>query len=219
VSSKSPVIEWDVLPLYALTKPKLSEKNLFPATDLPLEWVLEGPSETGVPMLSFNFPPPLRQYGGEIKDCSGTIQLQKINQLQNMQGSFEVQVTSVDMGEESLSSAVKSSMLYTDKYPTASLIFESVDNLDQKLQLGKISNCQVKAKLTIMNKTHRLTAMSSFEPLLDDAGLPFLVVSTAFEINDLTGMYDIIGPDGPETSNNRLLFRANFRMVATSTDQ
>ena len=66
-----------------------------------------------------------------------------------------------------------------------------------------------------MDKSHSVKAMSSFEPLLDDEGRPFLQVSTAFEIDDLTGMYDIIGPDGPETSNNRLLFQANFKMRAS----
>ena len=215
VSNTNPEASWEVLPLQQLSVPTKEEAVVYPSTELSKNWTLEGPSMAGVPLLSFNFPAPLRQYGGELKECEGNIQLGEIQQLKGMKGQFKVQVGSVDMGEASLTSAVKSSMLYADKYPTATLVFESVEKLDAALQLGKISNCAIQAKLTIMDKSHSVKAMSSFEPLLDDEGRPFLQVSTAFEIDDLTGMYDIIGPDGPETSNNRLLFQANFKMRAS----
>ena len=84
------------------------------------------------------------------------------------------------------------------------------DNLE--LQLGRITTAEVKATLTMMEKTSPVNAVTQFEPFIDQDGALRLSVSTQFTAYDLSGNYDIEGPDGPAEANNQLLFIANFIM-------
>ena len=212
VTKAIPVISWDKLKLKKLTPPKNNMHSERQKVTFPKEWTLLGSIDEGTPMLAFNFPPPLRQYGGEIKKATGSIILTKDQSLESSTGKFVVDVNSLEMGVSSLNSAVKQSMLFIDKYPNAQLVFKKIQSKDFTLELGKITRVQIEADLTIVDKTGSVLATSQFEPFLNDKGELLLHVTTQFVAEDLTGIYQIDGPDGPDEANNKMLFNANFLM-------
>jgi hypothetical protein len=120
------------------------------------------------------------------------------------------------MGVASLNNAVKETMLLVKKYPAATLVFRKIFSDDLKLAIGKITHADIEADLTIVHKTGTVMATTQFEPFLNEQGALMLLVSTQFLAEDLTGSYQISGPDGPSDSNNKMYFNANFKMKVVS---
>lgn len=211
-----PTVSWESLSLKTLEAPK--RQTNFDASNIsyPKKWVVQGAADPSTPILSFHFPAPLRQYGGELDEVTGTITLDQQQNLAAATGEFEVAVSSIEMGESMLTQAVKESMLYVDKYPKATLVFKRIigDQLD--LKLGQITQAQVEATLTMLEKSSTITATAQFEPILDDAGELVLFVNTKFSVQQLSDIYGVDGPDGPKEAKNTLIFNANFLMKAAA---
>jgi hypothetical protein len=210
------LIEWKDLNLKKMQAPAESMHSSFKDVDFPQEWTMYGPVDESTPVLAFNFPPPLRQYGGELKEVRATVSLKEKNSLKDASGKFVVEVSSLDMGEGGLNSAVKNSMLHIDRFPTADLEFLNLNSKDMNLKLGKITQVDIEVRLTIVHKSDTLIARSQFEPFLDDKGNLFLHVFTQFTAEDITGSFHISGPDGPSDSNNKMEFTANFLLKPES---
>lgn len=210
------ITSWEALNLPIIQQPERNADWSGKVIDLPKNWIFEGPVEEGMPVLTFNFPAPLRHYGGELKAVTGRIQLQKNDDLKKAKGSFEVETASLKMGQAELDEYVLGSVLNISEHPTAQLDFQTIvgDQLD--LQLGRITTAEVKATLTMVNKSSPVTAVTQFEPFLTQDGELRLNVSTQFTAYNLTGNYNIEGPDGPAKANNQLLFIANFIMRPAS---
>ncbi|MBL4650351.1 MAG: YceI family protein [Aureispira sp.] len=206
------VITWEALKLKTLKAPEKSTQTNFEAIEFPKEWIVAGPLDKSTPIISFNFPPPLRHYGGELKSATGNMSLNKVQNLEAAIGEFIVEVASIEMGESELTQAVTESMLYVDKYPTATLAFKKIIGDDLKLTLGSITAAIVEADLTMLDKTAPIVATAQFEPFLDENGALRLHIYAQFSINDLKGNYTVAGPDGPAEANNKMLFRVSLLM-------
>lgn len=212
VSKNIKNIEWKDLNLRTLEAPQKNSSTNIKEVVFPKSWTMAGPIDDDTPMLSFNFPPPLRQYGGELKKITGTLSIPNNLSLENAMAEFVVDVNFLEMGVSSLNDAVKKSMLFVDRFPTAKLEFKSISSKDFQLQLGKMTPAEIKADLTIVDKTGTISANAYFEPFLNDAGELFLQVTTQFVAEDLTGTFHIEGPDGPAEANNKMYFNATFLM-------
>ena len=214
VSNKIKLIEWEKLKLKKLEAPSQSIQTNIKDVKFPKEWSLVGPIDESTPLLSFYFPPPLLQYGGELKKATGTLILLKDKNLENAIGKFEVDVSSLEMGVSSLNTSVKETMLFVKKFPKADLVFKRILSNDFTLELGKITRADIEANLTIMQKTGAVVATTQFEPFLNDHGELLLHVTTKFLAKDLLGTFEIEGPDGPDHANNQMYFDADFVMKA-----
>lgn len=214
---KTSLKTWDELPLPKLSKPQKTKtitntgKINFPDTFYDPKKV-----DSKSPILTFNFPPPLRQYGGELKKIDGRIELSNPRSIQGMQGNFIVDVNTLDMGDPSLNHSVLDNMLLADQYPTASLKFVEVNSESPELEIGKITQATIKAELTLMDKIGIVNASAQFEPIIEDGNMVSLWINTRFTTEDLKGSYSIDGPDGPKDSNNRIIFKANFILKGIS---
>ncbi|WMX12515.1 YceI family protein [Aureispira sp. CCB-E] len=205
-------VSWEALNLKKLATPEKSTITNMENIAFPKTWTIAGPVDKSTPILAFNFPPPLRHYGGELTSVTGNISLEQSQNLKAATGQFTVNVASIEMGESDLTQAVTESMLYVDKYPTAQLVFKSIDGEQLQLALGNITTAKIEVALTLLEKTAPVTATAQFEPFLDENGDLRLHVYTQFAINDLKGSYTVSGPDGPADANNKMLFRASFIM-------
>lgn len=208
------ITTWDDLELRTLKAPEKSTQKEFADITFPKEWVVAGPLDESTPILSFNFPPPLRHYGGELKTATGSIALNQAQSLESAKGEFVVDVASIEMGESELTQAVLESMLYAKKYPNATLVFKKIIGENLKLTLGTITTARVEGDLTMLEKTAPIVASAQFEPFLDENGALRLHIYTQFTINDLKGNYTVAGPDGPAEANNKMLFSASLLMKA-----
>lgn len=206
------ITTWDDLKLEVLKAPEKSTQSNFEAIEFPQKWTVAGPLDESTPMISFNFPPPLIHYGGELKSATGNMSLNSKQNLEAATGEFIVDVASIEMGESELTQAVTESMLYVDKYPTAALVFKKISGDNLKLTLGSISTAIVEADLKMLDKTAPITATAEFEPFLDENGALRLHIYAQFSINDLKGNYTVAGPDGPADANNKMLFRVSLLM-------
>jgi len=216
VSKKIKIIPWKKLNLRKLKAPDKGTFANVQNVDFPKEWTLVGPIDDDTPLLTFNFPPPLRQYGGELKKTTGSLSLKEDKTLENASGKFIVEVKSLEMGDGSLNHSVKESMLFVDEFPNAQLEFSKIVSEDFKLKLGKITQVNIEAQLTMLAKSDFVAATAQFEPFLNDKGELLLQVTTQFILPDLTGSYKIDGPDGPKEASNTMLFNANFLMKPAS---
>lgn len=205
-------VTWEALKLKPLKAPEKSSQTAFTEIEFPTEWMVAGPLDESTPIIAFNFPAPLRHYGGELKSTTGNINLSAVQNLETATGKFVVDVASIDMGEGDLTQAVTESMLYVDKYPNATLVFKKISGDDLKLSLGSITTAIVEADLTMLDKTASITTTAQFEPFLDENGALRLHIYAQFSVNDLEGSYTVAGPDGPADAKNKLLFRINVLM-------
>jgi hypothetical protein len=206
------IITWEDLKLKVLKAPEKSTQTDFAVVEFPKEWTIAGPLDESTPIISFNFPPPLRHYGGELKAATGNLTLNKSQNLEAATGKFVVDVASIEMGESELTQAVTESMLYVNKYPTATLVFKKITGDNLKLALGSITTAIVEADLTLLDKTAPISATAQFEPFLDENGAFRVHIYAQFSVNDLKGNYTVAGPDGPAEANNKMLFRLSLLM-------
>lgn len=206
------ITTWEALKLRALKAPEKSNQTNITAIEFPKEWIVAGPLDKSTPMLAFNFPPPLRHYGGELTAATGNISFSKTQSLEAAMGEFVVDVASIDMGEDELTQAVTESMLYVDKHPEASLRFKKIAGDNLKLNLGSITTAIVEADLTMLDKTAPIVATAQFEPFLDENGALRLHIYAQFSVNKLKENYTVTGPDGPAEANNKMLFRVSLLM-------
>jgi hypothetical protein len=218
VPTKIKKIPWKKLNLKKLEAP--TKGLLINAKEVKFtkDWILLGPIDDDTPLLTFNFPPPLRQYGGELKKVTGTMSFKEDKTLQNATGEFIVKVSSLEMGDGSLNHSVKESMLFVDQFPDAQLEFSKITSDDFKLELGKITRASIEAQLTMVQKSDTIVATAQFEPFLNDKGELLIEVTTQFILPDLVGSYKIDGPDGPKEANNTIQFNASFLMKAVSPE-
>lgn len=210
LSKKIKTTPWEKLPLSTLNAPESSNQAINMDLKLPTTWIFEGPTAPKAPVLTFSFPAPLRHYGGEVKKITGQMTLPQASQLQGMQGTFIVDVNSLQMGQKDLDGYVKGSLLMVSDHPKATLTFKRIVGDDLQLQLGRLTTAQIEAELTLLGKSSTIIATTQLEPILNPEGELRLQVNTQFTAYDLTGNYNIHGPDGPAEANNQLLFQANF---------
>lgn len=214
---KTTLKSWDDLQLPKLSKPlKAKSSAISSQVNFPVSFHDPSKIDSKSPILTFNFPPPLRQYGGELKKIDGRIELNNPRSVLGMQGNFVVDVNSLDMGDPSLNHSVLDNMLLADQFPAANLRFIKVNSESPELEIGKITQATIKAELTLMDKIGVVEANAQFEPIIEDGNLVSLWINTRFTTEDLKGIYSIDGPDGPKDSNNRIIFKANFILKGIS---
>jgi hypothetical protein len=206
------ITTWEALKLKTLKAPEKSTQSNFAPVEFPTKWMVAGPLDKSTPIISFNFPPPLRHYGGELKSATGNMTLSKVQNLEAAIGEFVVDVASIDMGENELTQAVTESILSVDKYPNATLVFKKIIGDNLKLTLGSITTAIIEADLNILDKTASISATAQFEPFLDENGALRLHIYAQFSVNDLKGSYSVAGPDGPADAKNKMLFRVSLLM-------
>lgn len=212
LTKKIKLTPWKQLPLETLQAPQKNTSIATTSVSIPKSWAFQGPTAPDAPLLTFNFPAPLRHYGGELKQVEGSIQLPNKQTLVDATGSFVVEVNSLQMGQAELDSYVKGTLLLVNQHPKATLTFKKVLGDDLNLQLGRLTLAQVEAELELLGKSSTVLANTSFEPIINAEGRVLLQVNTQFTAKDLLGNYNIEGPDGPAEANNQLLFQANFLM-------
>lgn len=216
LSQKTKQTPWDKLPLQALQVPKRTTSSKSTTITLPQNWEMQGPVAQGAPLLSFNFPAPLRHYGGELKKVAGKISLKDPKSFAHAQGRFVVDVNSLQMGQAELDSYVKGSLLLVNSHPEATLIFKKVIGNDLNLQLGRLTIVQIEAELQLLGKTSQVIAQTELEPFINEEGDLLMNISTQFTLEDLLGNFEIEGPDGPKEANNKLIMQANFLVRPSS---
>jgi len=212
VDASVKTVSWEQLNLSEIKKPE-KQTTLSKAVSIPKQWEIEGQVDAQTPLLFFNFPPPLQQYGGQIKAVTGSIITKKEGSLEEAKGKFVVETSSVDMGLEGLTHSVKESMLETTKYPKATLLFEKV-SVGEELVVGQITQATVTADFEMHGHHSKVVANAQFEPFLNQAGKVRLLVQARFAINQLAA-FGIDGPEGPEDKRNTVVFNAQLVMQPT----
>ncbi len=172
LTKKTALTAWEALNLPVLNAPERSATTINTAIQLPTAWELEGAVSPNAPLLTFNFPAPLRHYGGELKEITGNVLLKSATTLAAAQGQFVVNVSSLQMGEAEFDSYVKGTVLMVGQNPKATLTFQEVLGDDLNLQLGRLTTVQVKGKLTLLGKSSEVVASTQFEPLINKEGEP-----------------------------------------------
>ena len=181
--------------------------------ELPKTWEFLGSIDNQLPAISFHFPPPLVSYGGEAKQIKGQMQLAQGQSLRGAKGSFQVQVGSVTMGIEELDHKLHEVMFQTQKYPSASLEFDSLKGgIELDLQIGRLNIVQVPATFELKGRKVKVMAPTEFEPVLDEQDQLRLYVRSFFRLEQLNEVFGLELPPGPKDANNSLIFHLQFLM-------
>lgn len=177
---------------------------------LPKRWKMVGPVNPKIPLIQFHFSAPLERYAGEVRKASGEIQLDDQGQIKS--GNFKVAVNSLTMGMASFDAKVLKSYLKAKKHPESSFQFKEV-RLREPLAWGKNGNATIIGDFELLGKTRTVIMNAILVPAIDDKGQPILIVQGDFQLN-ITDLFGIKGPDGPDPAKKKLVFNLSFLMEA-----
>lgn len=181
-----------------------------PGFALPTRWRMTGPINPKTPLIQFHFSAPLERYAGEVRKASGEIQLDDQGQIKS--GDFKVAVNSLTMGMASFDAKVLKSYLKAKKHPESSFQFKEV-RLREPLAWGKSGNATIIGDFELLGKTRAVSMNAILVPTIDDKGQPILIVQGDFQLN-ITDLFGIKGPDGPDPAKKTLVFNLSFLMEA-----
>lgn len=211
ISDDIPIRSWEDL---GYPKPKretkAEDKSVLPDFALPKIWQLVGPINTKVPLIQFHFAAPLERYAGEVRQASGQIELDEQNQIKS--GDFKVAVNSLTMGMASFDAKVLKSYLKARKHPESSFQFKQV-RLRAPLTWGHNGHATIIGDFELLGKTRPVSMNAILVPGVDDQGQPILIVQGDFQLN-ITDLFGIKGPDGPDPAKKTLVFNLSFLMEA-----
>lgn len=212
LSASTPVKSWNEL---GLPLPPVPEGNSrqFEAVDLEIAqvWKVDGPIDSDVPVINFNFLAPLDYYAGEITALDGKLTLGPEADLSKAVAVFSTSMKNLTMGDESLDEHVMDMIALAD-YPSAKFTFRSIDVVDQgNIAFGAMSQFVVNGVMDFKGIQAPLKVTAQIEPILDEAGKPRLQVYASFKLKQFDD-YGIDGPDGSKDESNTMDFNLNFLM-------
>ncbi|MCP4441545.1 MAG: YceI family protein [Aureispira sp.] len=214
INEEIKMVSWEDLGFTIPPPPTKQERSkIIKDLKLASKWVYAPIEGKEMPDLQFYFPPPLHQYSGSVGEITGGLEFANPDSLliSGLQGSFEVNTSSVTMGLEDLDIEVHNKMLKVKNYPTASLHFLKVRaKKGATIELGKPTYTQVEAEFKLMFKTVTIKAPTQLEPFVDDDGQIFLHVKSSFDIKDLMETYSIEGPPGPSAASNNMIVKIDL---------
>lgn len=204
-------VSWDDLGLELPPAPQRDSRNSG-GVKLVQKWTV-GYRNAMSPIL-FRFPPPLDKYTGEATEVSGSLQLSEDFSLATVAAAFEVETSSVSMGEKDLTAMVRGpNYLKMKAFPKAVFAVESVSSDARPLEFGRLSNCEVQGTLTIKGLSVPVTLRAQVEPFVEEDGKPALDVKAAFTLNTMKP-WKFVGPlEGIPPANETLLFDINLVMI------
>jgi polyisoprenoid-binding protein YceI len=211
VGESLPVITWESMELDLPPPPEMKVQRPVDAI-IPKHWVLKEPDPNGMPIVQFRFPAPLDSYAGEATRGIGEFTLPENLVPRDAEGFIEIDNFSVTMGNESIKKLIQSSLvLDTKNYKVSKFVIQKGESDDQPIAYGSLTPVLYTGDFSMKGKTIPLTATVEIEPILDDSGMPLLLMRGKFKI-DLND-FDIDGPDGPVDVNHILLFRGSFTLT------
>ena len=211
VGSEIPTKSWEELGL-ALPAPPANKSTSEPLDlELPSSWVLDSSMTTNPPMIHFRFPPPLDNYSGTVTRGRAEIRLAAQKTIDNATGFFEVDPSTITMGEADLDEALQGSVfLHTKKYPAGKFTIGSITGDGQEITFGQITPASVTGTFTLKGQTIPLSPSMELEPILNQDKEIRLQVRGAFEIN--VRNFNIEEAEGPEPARHTLLINYHFVM-------
>lgn len=161
-----------------------------------------------LPMVQFNFPPPIDRYAGTIEKLDGEIEWSADGQ--SLSGEFEVDMSKLTMGNEALDEYVLKDALRTRRFKYARFRFADVQ-LPADWQTGQLYQIEIPAQLELMGVTVPIPTQADLKATYDAAGNPILEVNTLMEL-DIKRPFGLIGPDGPDNIKNTVRIRTQFQL-------
>ncbi len=180
-------------------------------TKIPRHWAVEQIKSTTQPVGAFSFFAPLNGYAGEIKNLTGKLSLNEQGSLSNAQGSFEVQIEDITMGDLGFDKEVHYKMLDRNNHPSSTFIFEKVTGPSSPLKLETPQEIEVTGQFTLKGKSIPLTVPATLTPVYSEEGELRLEVTTAYTL-DLFSNFKVKGPDGPSPARDMLKFFMKFSL-------
>ncbi len=217
VASRIPVVSFEAL---GLALPPAPPGPPAPEAGVPRtrHWITDARKSGARATLVFHFPSPLSGYSGEVRRVRGKLDLASPRSLKGASASFEVDVTSVTMGEPDLDDALQGgTFLGSQQFPQSTFITKSITADRQRLQHGQSSMATMDGIFTLKSVSIPLTVRASFEPAVSEDGAPRLNMKGTFRIP--IGAFAIEGPDGPEPARSTLVFQFQFMLEPVSEPQ
>ena len=175
---------------------------------LPTRWVVDTAMSQDPPPLQFRFSPPLDSYAGEVRALSGRIVFGESG-LSGATGTLEAATGSVTMGNKTLDGELKTTILKTETFPSATFDLDPVQAPAAALTPGVPAPFTATGRFTLLGATAPLTVRAQVEPTFADDGAWRLDVRAAFRVR-LLEPFGLHGPEGPQPANDTLLFDARF---------
>lgn len=205
IDEQTPVASWDELGLSLPERPAGAAAQAVDV-ELPTSWRLSEVND-GSPQLLFQFPAPLERYSGVVHRVSGELNLRASDDVNGATGFVNAQTSSVTMGEDGLDKAVRTKMIFADRFPEARFELKSTES-SQPLAFGQITRMVAQGTFTMMGFDIPLAVRAQLEPVIGEDGDPRLQVQAGFELR-LKAPFGIKGPDGPAPANDTLNFHLN----------
>lgn len=161
-----------------------------------------------LPMVQFNFPPPIDRYAGTIETLNGNIEWAPDGR--SFDGTFEVDVRQLSMGNDALDEYVIKDALKAKKYRTATFQFSNVA-LPADWKTGQTYELDIPAKMELLGIEIPMPTQATLKATYDEAGNPTMEVSTLMELN-IDQPFELIGPDGPDDIKNLVRIRTQFQL-------
>ncbi len=205
------VIDWKDLNLNieSLNKEKEVRSNI--PFSKSKKWIIQKTDENDEPFAIFSFLAPLDNYSGEIKVMNGSIELQNEKNLNNLQGSFKVNVADITMGAEDLDFQIKNKMLNQILFPEASFVFEEFHFENAVLKTNVQNEGKVEGIFEMQGVEIPLAVETIFLPKYIN-GQAVINATCTFQL-PLFEHFKIKGPDGPSPAKDLLQFYMNFNLI------
>lgn len=212
VAGDAPAKTWEALGLALPPAPPAETKRAAPAAlKLPSRFVVAEAAGDDPPRLQFRFLPPLDNYNGEVRALTGAIQLGPNERLRGATGTLEAETASVTMGNKTLDSELRGTILRTDAFPKARFVLDPVEAADVPLTPGVLVPFTATGRMEMLGASVPVSVSAQAEAGADDDGKPQLDVRATFRVR-LASPFGLKGPDGPSPANDTLEFSARFTL-------
>lgn len=211
VAGDAPSKSWEALGLALPPAPAAERRSAPAAFALPRSLKIAEAGSDDPPRLEFRFLPPLDSYSGEVRALTGAIDLGPGARLRGASGTLEAATSSVTMGNKTLDSELRGTMLRVDAFPAARFVLDPVEAADVPLVPGKPVPFTATGRLEMLGSSVSLSVNAEAEAGTDDAGVPILDVRASFRVR-IGAAFGLKGPDGPSPANDTLEFVARFEL-------
>lgn len=166
------------------------------------------PQAPDLPMVQFNFPPPIDRYAGTIQNLEGEVQWSADGQ--SLSGEFQVELSKLTMGNEALDEYVIKDALRARRFKYANFRFAEV-SLPDDWQTDQVYSVDIPAEMELMGINIPMPTQANLKATFDRAGNPVFEVSTLMQL-DISQPFELVGPDGPEDIKNTVRIRTQFQL-------
>ncbi len=181
--------------------------------ELVRNWHVSSAREKAPPRVLFHFPAPLDGTAGRADTVLGHLVLGANNRLEGASGKLVVETNSISLGVDDLDDVVRSkAMLDVEQYPQASFSLDGLRSQEGQLAFGEQARTVLFGRFEMKGRTLPIEVSALWEPIVNAAGEPRLLVDGAFSIR-LKETFGINGPDGPSPQRDTLLFHFALELV------